>query len=184
MPGGGSRPGGARAPWTTRQRQQALLGAGVAAVGALMAWGATGIPSQAGYAGVGPNFLPWVVSLALLGCGGLLAWQARDPAAVPAPEAGSDGEEAAPDWRAFAWVAAGLLANAALLTTIGFILAGTLCYMLAVRGLRAAEGRAHGGAAGLARDFATGALIAAPAYWTFTQLLGINLPGLTGTGWL
>ncbi|MEY3272412.1 MAG: hypothetical protein RLZZ341_1313, partial [Pseudomonadota bacterium] len=33
-------------------------------------------------------------------------------------------------------------------------------------------------------DAVTGMLIAAPAYWLFTQLLGISLPGLTGTGWL
>ena len=41
-----------------------------------------------------------------------------------------------------AWVVAGVAANAALITTIGFILACTLCFMLAVRGLRAAEGKA------------------------------------------
>jgi putative tricarboxylic transport membrane protein len=34
------------------------------------------------------------------------------------------------------------------------------------------------------QDVATGALIAAPAFWLFTKLLSINLPGLTGTGWL
>ena len=31
---------------------------------------------------------------------------------------------------------------------------------------------------------AHGFLIAAPAFWLFTKLLGINLPGLTQTGWL
>ena len=33
-------------------------------------------------------------------------------------------------------------------------------------------------------DAATGFLIAAPAFWLFTKVLAINLPGLTGTGWL
>jgi putative tricarboxylic transport membrane protein len=33
-------------------------------------------------------------------------------------------------------------------------------------------------------DVVTGLLIAAPVYWAFTQLLAINLPGLTETGWL
>jgi putative tricarboxylic transport membrane protein len=74
--------------------------------------------------------------------------------------------------------------NAALLTSAGFILSCTLCYVLAVRGLRRAEGKPHGGVRGLALDFATGFLIAAPAFWLFTQLLAINLPGLTSTGWL
>jgi len=27
-------------------------------------------------------------------------------------------------------------------------------------------------------------LIAAPVYWAFTKFLGINLPGLTQSGWL
>ena len=31
---------------------------------------------------------------------------------------------------------------------------------------------------------AVGVLISAPVYWTFTQFLAINLPGLTQTGWL
>jgi hypothetical protein len=41
-----------------------------------------------------------------------------------------------------AWVSAGVLANAALITVIGFILSCTLCFMLAVRGLRLSEGKA------------------------------------------
>jgi putative tricarboxylic transport membrane protein len=45
-----------------------------------------------------------------------------------------------------AWVAAGVLANAALITTLGFILSCTLCFVLAVRGLRVSEGKAAGGA--------------------------------------
>ena len=56
--------------------------------------------------------------------------------------------------------------------------------MLAVRGLRGSEGKPHGGAARSVIDFVTGFLIAAPAFWLFTKVLGINLPGLTATGWL
>ena len=147
----------------------------------MLAWGATSISSEAGYAGVGPNFLPWVVSVALLLCGAFLLWEART-GGYREMEAPSGAER--PDFPAFVWVGAGLLANAALLTTIGFILACTLCFMLAVRGLRIAEGKLHGGVKGLVIDFVTGFLIAAPAYWMFSKLLGINLPGLTGTGWI
>lgn len=160
---------------------QTLIGAGALLVGAAMAWGATEIPAQAGYSGVGPNFLPWVVAVALMVCGGWLVVEARSGGwrqVEPAPGA------ARGDWTSLAWVIAGVAANALLITTIGFILACTLCFMLAVRGLRAAEGRGHGGAKGLAIDFITGFLIAAPAFWLFTLVLGINLPNLTGTGWL
>ncbi|MBK9133676.1 MAG: tripartite tricarboxylate transporter TctB family protein [Betaproteobacteria bacterium] len=161
---------------------QTLIGLAALALGALLAAGATGISAQAGYAGVGPNFLPWVVAAVLGACGVWLTidarreggWRDLDP-----PSGAPKG-----DWTALAWVAAGIVATALLLTTAGFVLACTACFMLAVRGLRGAEGKPHGGARGLVLDFVTGFLIAGPAYWVFTKLLGINLPGLTGTGWI
>jgi putative tricarboxylic transport membrane protein len=160
---------------------QTVIGAGALLIGAAMAWGASQIPAQAGYAGVGPNFLPWLVSVALIVCGAWLVFEARTGgwrAVEPAPGA------ARGDWTSLAWVVAAVVANAALITTIGFILACTLCFMLAVRGLRAAEGKGHGGTKGLVMDFVTGFLVAAPAFWLFTLVLGINLPNLTGTRWL
>lgn len=163
------------------QRHQTLIGAGALVLGALMAFGASGIPSTAGYAGVGPNFLPWVVAVVLMLCGAWLVLHARRGGwrDMEAPTGGERG-----DWHALAWVAAGVAANAALITTIGFILSCTLCFMLAVRGLRASEGKTQGGTRRLVMDFVTGFLIAAPAFWLFTKLLAINLPGLTGSGWI
>ncbi|RYF40893.1 MAG: tripartite tricarboxylate transporter TctB family protein, partial [Comamonadaceae bacterium] len=87
-------------------------------------------------------------------------------------------------WPGFAWVSAGLLANAALITTIGFILSCTLCYMLAVQGLRRAAQQDAMRPRTLAIDLVTGVAISAPVFWTFTKFLAINLPGLTRTGWL
>jgi putative tricarboxylic transport membrane protein len=161
------------------------VGAGVFVLGALMVWGATGIGGEAGYGGVGPNALPWLVSLALLACGGFLVCEAATGGFRGLdPEAAADGAAAGADWIALAWVAAGIVANAALIEHAGFVVSCTLCYALAVRGLRHAEGKPQGGPRGAVLDVATGALIAAPAFWLFTKLLGINLPGLTGTGWL
>jgi putative tricarboxylic transport membrane protein len=164
-----------------RSVHEALLAAGVLVVGALLALGALSIPGEAGYGGVGPNFLPWVVSAALLLCGALLMKQAltgglRDR---EAPSGAARG-----DWVAFAWVSAGVLVTAALITRIGFVLACALCFALAVRGLRGAEGKPAGGVGQTLIDAATGLAIALPVYWLFTKLLAINLPGLTGTGWL
>ena len=34
------------------------------------------------------------------------------------------------------------------------------------------------------RDLLIGMAIAAPVYWMFTKFLAINLPGLTGSGWI
>ncbi|MBI5721450.1 MAG: tripartite tricarboxylate transporter TctB family protein [Burkholderiales bacterium] len=164
-----------------RRLHQTLIGAGAVVLGLFYAWGAAGIPAEAGYAGVGPNFLPWLVSVALMACGALLLWQAAG-GGWHNDEAPSGAERG--DWDALAWISAGVLLNAAAIERIGFVLSCALCFVFAVRGLRRSEGKSAGGLRGTARDFAVGVLIAAPAYWLFTKLLAINLPGLTGTGWL
>lgn len=161
--------------------QQTLIGAGVAAAGLALAAGAVTLSSEAGYSGVGPNFLPWVVSLALVACGAGMVWEARSGGFRNAEEPSGAGSG---DWKGFAWVSAGLLANAALITTAGFVFSCTLCFVLAVRGLQSAEGRLDLSARAWLKDTAIGLAIAAPVFWMFTKLLSINLPGLTNTGWI
>ena len=160
---------------------QTLVGGGALALGALFVAGATTIKSDAGYSGVGPNFLPWVVGLALLLCGAFLVYEARSGGfrEMEEPSGAASGH-----WPGFAWVSVGILANAALITTIGFILSCALCFVLAVRGFKSAEDRLDLGPRAWLADFAIGFSIAAPVYWMFTKLLGINLPGLTSTGWI
>jgi putative tricarboxylic transport membrane protein len=170
------------------QKLQALVGVGILLIGLGLAFGAISIPSAAGYGGVGPNFLPWVVSLTLAVCG-VFAIREALTGGFRAMEDGEDGEDgggvaSGADWRGFVWVSAGLLANAALITTIGFIFSCTLCFVLAVQGLRSAAGQCHTSAAGWVKDVLIGIAISAPVYWAFTQFLAINLPGLTNTGWL
>ena len=160
---------------------QTLLGVGTLTLGALLAAGATQISAEAGYAGVGPNFLPWLVAVALMLCGGFLVWEARSGGfrEMEEPSGAASG-----CWRGFAWVSAGILANAALITTLGFILSCALCFVLAVRGFKAAEGRPDRSPKAWLVDALIGMAIAAPVYWMFTQLLAISLPSLTTTGWL
>jgi len=166
---------------TSRRMPQILVGALVLLVGLALAGGAVKIPGEAGYGGVGPNFLPWVVALVLVACGVLILREAltggfRD---LEAPSGAERGW-----WPGLVWVSAGMLANAALITTIGFILSCALCYLLAVQGLRRAQGQGASAPRVLAVDLVTGLAIAAPVYWTFTKFLAINLPGITGTGWI
>lgn len=167
------------------QRTQAAVGAGVLLTGLGLAAGATAIPGEAGYGGVGPNFLPWVVAVALMACGGLLL---RESASGGFREMEVDNDGASACWSGFAWVSAGLLSNAVLITTMGFILSCALCFALAAQGFKSAEDAVPPSIAARARQLATdalvGAVIAAPVYWMFTQLLAINLPGLTATGWI
>ena len=160
---------------------QALVGLGIVAIALGLAAGALTIPSAAGYGGVGPNFLPWLVSAGLLACGAFVLYEVRTGGFRHLEES-APGE--APFWSGFIWMSAGLLLNAALITTVGFILSCALCFVLASRGMRNSQGQDTRGLRTWVKDGVTGVLIAAPVYWLFTKFLAINLPGLTDSGWL
>jgi putative tricarboxylic transport membrane protein len=164
-----------------KARQQTLVGVGVLLLAVGLAIGAWSIPSDAGYAGVGPNFLPWLVAVALLLCGGLLVWEVRTGGFR---DMGEPETEDPPYWAGFVWMSAGLLLNALLITTIGFIFSCTLCFVLASRGMRLSQGKATSGLRPWVNDSVVGLLIASPVFWMFTQFLAISLPGLTQGGWL
>ena len=160
---------------------QTLVGVGIVVLAGLLAWGASSVSSEAGYGGVGPNFLPWVISIVLLICGVLCVAHART-GGFKALEEGSGDERA--HWKGFIWVSAGLLLNALLITSLGFILSCTLCFVLSVRGFKSSEGQLDLRPRAWIKDSLIGMAVAAPVFWMFTQLLAINLPGLTNTGWL
>jgi putative tricarboxylic transport membrane protein len=162
-------------------RHQTWLGAGVVVLALGLAWGAISISSDAGYAGVGPNFLPWVVSGLLGLCGVWLVWEARTGGFRDMED--TDGADHG-HWPGFAWVTAGIVLNALLITTIGFIFSCALCFVLAVRGFKSSEGRLDLSPRAWITDTLIGMAISAPVYWMFTKALAISLPGLTSTGWL
>jgi putative tricarboxylic transport membrane protein len=164
------------------KREQVLVGAGTLALAGLIVAGATQIPAEAGYGGVGPNFLPWLVGIALLVCGAWLVREAATGGFRGLYDEGGGDERA--DWTAFAWMSAGILLNAALITTIGFVLSCALCFVLAECGIRRSQGRLRLAPAPLLKSVAMGIAVAAPVYWMFTKALAINLPGLTESGWL
>lgn len=163
------------------KRTELAVGAGTVGVGLFVIAGATGISSEAGYAGVGPNFLPYVVGVMVLLCGGFLVWEAVSGGfrSMDEPSGAETG-----DWGSFAWVSAGILLNAALIEKIGFILSCTLCFVLAVQGLRRSQDAFDPSPRAWLMSTAIGFAISAPVYWLFTKLLAINLPGLTSTGWI
>jgi putative tricarboxylic transport membrane protein len=116
-------------------------------------------------------------------CGGFLVWEAATGGFRGLYDEGGDGDGPA-DWVGFAFMSAGILLNAALITTIGFILSCALCFLLAECGLRHSQGRLSLHPAQLLKSAAIGIAVSAPVYWMFTKALAINLPGLTETGWL
>ena len=166
---------------SSQRTPQVLVGLLVLLTGIGLAAGALTIPGGAGYGGVGPNFLPWVVAVVLTVCGVLIVREALT-GGFREREEPSGAERGW--WPGLVWVSAGLLANAALISTAGFILSCTLCYVLAVQGLRRAQGQHASAPRVLLTDVISGLAIAAPVYWMFTKFLQISLPGLTQTGWI
>ena len=168
-----------------KQRQSGVA-LGLLALAFGLGWGALDISSEAGYAGIGPNFLPWLVAAGLAVLGAILLFEAHrggfrnmpDPMAHDAPAV------SAPYWGGFVWMSGALLLNAALITRIGFVLSCALCFACAAHGLRQAQSGARQGLRSWLVDGAIGLLIAAPVYWMFTKFLAISLPGLTQSGWL
>lgn len=156
----------------------AAVGAGALVLAALLAAGASQIPGEAGYAGAGPNFLPWAVSAGMAICGIALlasAWRARGDV-VPAPDF-------PPRWRATGWISLGLLLNAALIEHAGFIVSCALLFALASRGFRIGADQQPAWRL-LAMDFAIGAAVSAPVFWLFTKGLGLTLPAVLPGGWI
>jgi putative tricarboxylic transport membrane protein len=162
-------------------KPQTLLGGGVLGLGLLFVGGSFGLSSDAGYAGVGPNFLPLLVGVMLGVCGSFLVWESKTGGYKNFEEPSG---AASADWPPFVWVSAAILVNAALITTIGFVFSCALCFVLAAQGFRRSEEAGSGGLKALVLDVGVGLCIAAPVYWMFSQLLAINLPSLTSTGWL
>lgn len=163
------------------KRSEIFVGIACLLLGTLLAWGAWGISSEAGYSGVGPNFLPWVVATTLVLCGALLLFQALTGGfrSREAPDGAAAG-----DWLSFVWISAALLLNALLITQIGFIASCTLAFVIAVRGFHRSQGRPSASIQAWCKDAAVGVAISAPVFWLFTKVLGVSLPGLTSTGWL
>lgn len=141
------------------------LGAGAVAVTATL-------PSEGGYAGIGPNFVPGIVSAALVLLGAWLAYEALSGGwrSAPPDDPQARGEHAF-NAAAFGWVTAGLAAHMALIGTAGFVIAGMALFAGVARGF---------GSGRPARDLAIGLALSLGVFAFFVKLLNVNLPA----GWL
>ncbi len=135
------------------------LGAGVAAVTATL-------PSEGGYAGIGPNFIPAVVAAGIVALG---LWLSVEAFTGGWRNRAEQSEVFEP--RPFAWISAGLFAHMALIGWAGFVVAGTLLFACVARGF---------GSRRIARDIAIALVLTLGIYLFFVKLLNVSLPA----GWL
>ena len=149
-----------------------ILSLGVTALGIAAAVVALSLPAAGGYSRVGPNVMPVAVSFGLILFGCLLLYECFTGgwrAALPDDPA-ERGEHAFVP-AAFAWVAAGLVAQMALIHTAGFPLAAAVLFALVARGF---------GSVRWARDAGVGLAIGVGVFLFFVRFLNVNLPA----GWL
>jgi putative tricarboxylic transport membrane protein len=145
---------------------EVALSAGVLALGLGAAAVTATLPSEGGYAGIGPNFFPALVSggLVLLG-----VWLG-----VEAFSGGWRNRSPSPDVfvpRPFLWVSAGLFAHMALIGWGGFVVAGTILFACVARAF---------GSRRLVRDLVVALLLTHAIYFFFVKLLNVSLPA----GWM
>jgi len=144
---------------------QAAVAAGVGAIGALVLWGALALPTSGGYAQVGPGVVPRIVGSLLLLLAALLLREVFTGGLRGVDE---EAELTLPmDWRAFAWLSAGLLSYGVLIEYAGFVLSSTLLFILVARGF---------GSRRWLLNAATGIVLAIAVFATFNYGLGLTLP--------
>ena len=160
MTSGGSEPSGEVASRRVAIGE-AIIGAGVLALAAVMLWQTLAIPVSPIYAQVGPTIVPIITALALGMLGVLLLIAAWQGGWQPEEEKAST-----PDRVALAWVAAGLVLNVLLIGWAGFTIASVILFVCVSRGF---------GSKAIVHDAAIGAAFALVAYFGFAQTLGINI---------
>mgnify|MGYP003547318714 CR=1 FL=1 len=142
-----------------------LLGIGATVV----AWR---LPEAGGYARIGPNFVPRIISAALILLGvWLLTEVFTGGFRARVPDDPAERGEHAFVWSAFAWVSAGLIVQMALVHTAGFVIAAAALFACVARGF---------GSTRWLRDLAIGLVLGLLVFLFFVRFLNVNLPA----GWL
>ena len=139
--------------------QDTVVGLGVLALTAVVAWQTTLIPENAIYARVGPKVFPWLAASMLAIMGIILA--------VEGLRGGWEHEESeGTDWLSLAWLLLGLLLNVILISVIGFIAAGTILFVCTARAF---------GSTRPLRDAGIGLALGVIAYVGFDRVLGYKI---------
>jgi putative tricarboxylic transport membrane protein len=149
-----------------RSPAEIALSLGVVALGLGVAGVTATLPSEGGYAGIGPNFIPAVVAAGIIALGVWLGVEAFTGGWRKAPEHSEVFQR-----NPFLWVSAGLFAQMALIGWAGFVVAGAVLFACVARGF---------GSRRIARDLAIALVLTLGVYLFFVKLLNVGLPA----GWL
>ena len=138
-----------------------LIGVGLLACAAAVAWQTLAIPVSPLYSKVGPTVFPYitmtgmiVLSLLLIVAAVRGGWQPQEEKETPT------------DWKAMGIVVAGLVANLVLIQPLGFTAASVVMFVLVCYGF---------GSKRTLRDVMLGLILALAAYFGFARALGVNI---------
>lgn len=153
-------------------RSELIISAGVLLLGVgatVVAWS---LPEAGGYARIGPNVAPKIVSAGLILLGiWLLAETVTGGYRSRVPDDPGERGEHAFLFSAFAWITAGLVAQMLLIGNAGFVIAGAVLFTCIARGF---------GSTRWLRDVIFGFVLAVLVFLFFVRFLNVNLPA----GWL
>ncbi len=144
---------------------QLAVAAAVFLLGILMVLGTMQLPEATGYAKVGPRLMPSIVSGGLIILGLILLKEAIISGFKDVDEGAAAANPTL--WIAFAWISGAMIVNGFLMVPAGFIIAGTIMFVMAARGF---------GSARWLQNALVGAVLAAITYSFFNYGLGLNLP--------
>jgi putative tricarboxylic transport membrane protein len=142
---------------------EAFIGLGLLGFAGALIWQTGVIPVSPLYSRVGPTVFPYITAGGLVLFAVLLLFAAFRGGWQP-----DDEKEVPLDWRALAFVTAGLVANVALIDAFGFTLASTVLFTLVAHGF---------GSRNPVRDAGIGFTVALAAYFGFAKALGVNIGG-------
>ncbi|EIM13806.1 tripartite tricarboxylate transporter TctB family protein [Pseudomonas chlororaphis] len=150
---------------------QLAIGLGLIAISLVLVIGALRFPPEMGFVILGAHVYPSAVGAFLGAVGLLLSYQACTGGFRELDASSDDSDDSAqPGGRlGAAWVTAGLVAIAVLISLIGFVLAAGLLFACSARGF---------GSRRPLRDLAIGIALTLPIYWLFNAGLGVALPPL------
>ena len=138
-----------------------LIGLGLLACAAVVLWQTLSIPVSPLYSKVGPTVFPYMTTAGLAVLAVLLM-----VAAVRGGWQPDEEKETPTDWKALAFVAAGLIANVLLIQPLGFTAASVVMFVLVCFGF----GSRHP-----LRDVLIALVLALAAYFGFARALGVNI---------
>jgi putative tricarboxylic transport membrane protein len=140
---------------------EALIGLGLLVSAAAVLWQTATMPVSPMYSKVGPTVFPYMTAAGLAILAILLFLQALRGGWQP-----EDEKEVKADWKSVGFVAAGLLANVALIGPLGFTAASVILFVLVAHGF---------GSRQPIRNAVTGLVLSLAAYFGFAKALGVNI---------